>query len=152
MKKIKIFSPDIMFGDHIKGCWCDNIRTIQDKIPIHKELKEKSVYALDIEPMDSKDWFAFSLPIKKDWSNIDFKSLGKCKLKFETVGCVPINIDVSIVNEKNVKVFTESIKATNIDEWNKIEIDIDLDCDGRLLLFTGNVNLFNFIIKDIIIE
>ena len=143
----KIFCPDLMFNDYVKASWCDNIETIEKKIPIQKELKQKEVYALDIKPLSEKDWFAFALPVKKDWIEDSFEKMKSPVLSFDIVGCNSFKLNVEMGLEDDIQ--KETINIDDTENWNNIKLSINIK-RTKLITFSGSVNqIANLLMKDI---
>lgn len=43
-KEHVIFKPEMMLQDYIKSCWCKNIKTIGDKIPVNQILLKRGIF------------------------------------------------------------------------------------------------------------
>lgn len=146
----KIFCPDIMFGNTLRSCWCFNIKTIDDKIPINTTLKDKGIFALDITPENNADWWAFGIPINKNWEPQTLKS---DNLTFEIVSSDSFNLKVAINNTEDQEIFAKEILIDTIEEWTKKTIELTpILQNARLLLFSGPTTVLEFLIKNIVIN
>lgn len=152
MKEYKIFKPELMLSDFLKSSWCKNIKTIESRIPISQFLKARGIWALEISPQAFLDWYAFGLPINKDWKPEKFDN--DAILSFQIYSEGQFGLDVSFEDQYNKK--TSSIPITiknlgHIDTWDKIEIPIPIR-DVRIIFFSGSANTPNYVIKDIVIK
>ena len=149
----KIFAPDIVFNDAIKTCWTDNVETINRQLPLHKELKAHGIYALNIRPLDEKDYFIFCIPINKNWALEDFTKWKQPILCFDIIGCHRFKMTVQIINEEKVSIFKSELEINETEDWIKNQVAIPIkDVNARLVSFSGPVSADNFLIKGIILK
>ncbi len=153
MKEHKIFKPDIVFQKFIRSCWSQNIRTLEDKIPINTFLKERGIFALDIDPDPKQEVYAFGLPVNKSWEASSFSE--NSQLFFEVYSETAISISVIFQNVKSENSLPTNIAVgkDDLEVWKGFHIPVLTPEDVRLVLFSGSaINTFNYVIRNIVIE
>jgi len=152
VKNYKIFCPDLMFNDYVKSSWCTNVEAIEGKLPINKELRNNNIYAIDIKPKKDKEWFAFSLPITKNWKSENLSNLKVPKLNFDIIGCDAFKLNISFVSGTDEVVKkTVVINISDTENWNNISIPVEIIENLRMIEFSGSSSVYNFLIKNIAI-
>ena len=150
MKELKIFKPNILIQNRLSSCWCDNIKTLEDKIPISQFLKNKGIYALEIEPIkDHKEWYCFALPVNKNWDAETIKE--NTKLCFSIYNESSFNLTVEFETPENKKVGRETLEIDEIGDWNDFSIDVPTG-KIRIVLFSGSSATPTYVIKDIVLK
>ena len=153
MREHKIFKPDLLFQDYIRSAWSQNIKTVEGKIPINSFLKERRIFALDIDPNPKENLYMFALPINKNWEAETFSV--DSRLSFEIYSEDQISIDLLFKDsQEHVSPSTKIIIGDHdTDLWKKFSVPILTPKDLRLILFSGSPdNTPNYVIKDIVIE
>lgn len=133
----KIFAPDLMFNDFVSPCWCDNIVTIEGKIPIQKELKSSSIFAMEIIPRQSKTYSAFGLPVNKNWKSENITGLVKPKLMFEAASAKKVEVRIQFQDSEDVS-HVKKIVLDETDSWNDYNVVIPRQVlkDLRMIVFS----------------
>jgi len=152
MKEHKIFKPEIMLTDYVKSSWSKNIKTLENKIPVSQFLKHKGIWALEISPQVSLDWYAFGLPVNKNWEPESFEGDAILSFQIYAEGEFELNIffeDTASVKTDPVTVIVKN--PNNTDTWDVKEVPISIRAI-RMVLFTGAANTPNYVIKDIVIK
>lgn len=157
MKEHKIFKPDMVFQDFIKSCWCQNIKTLEGKIPINSFLKEKGIFALDINPnSDSKkEVYTFGLPVNKNWEPQVYAVYDNAYLCFEIYSEITFSIDVLFQDSKGNSSSPTKINIGNndTDKWSEFHIPVTATNDLRLILFSGStLTTPNYVIRNIVVK
>ena len=149
----KIFKPDIMFNDHIKSCWSDNIK-LNDakKVMLHKELKLNGVYALNIEPMQDKNYFVLCLPVNKNWGPEDLTRWKDPVLCFEATSSEKLKMTVQLSSDKNESIQKQDVYISEDEGWAKVELPLVKTPGVRSISFSGSSAVSNIIMKDIVIR
>ena len=152
-KELKIFSPTILFNDHISAAWHHNIATKDGKLPIHPELKSNGVYAISIEPKKDgpEDWYAWGLPFRKDWLAYDASSFKNPHVTFELVGEAPVSLNVELASMTDER-FKKSIETDHTDAFGEVAVDIS-GCgflkELKLLLWTGALTSGRYVVRNV---
>ncbi len=153
MKEFKIFAPSIMFKDHITSAWCQNVATIEGKLPIHPELKNQGIYVIYIDPVQQTpdDWHCFGLPFLKSWTPFDASDFIKPVLAFEIVSEESFGMFIELISSKEEK-YKIDFECGNIEVFGVMELDISkcefLD-DLRMVMFVGPLQYGKYAIKDL---
>lgn len=153
MKEHKIFKPDIVFHDYVKSSWSQNIREVEHNVPINVFLKERGIFALDIDPHPKEVMYVFGLPVNKGWGAETFDKDSYISFEIYSEEKIEIDLifqDVDAVDSLHTKVV---IDENSVDLWKKFRFPVLTTKNLRLILFSGSaVNTPNYAIKDIVIE
>jgi len=151
MNEYKIFKPDIVFENCLKSSWSQGIKTVGEKIPINIFLKERGVFALDIDPNIEGEIYIFALPVNKSWEASTFDD--NSYLSFEIYSEDKISIDLLFQNSSGVDSQPTRIIVDDTDQWKNFRVLVVAPKDLRLIIFSGSAaNTANYVIKDIVIE
>ena len=148
----RIFKPDLLLQDFVNSSWCDNIRTIDGKLPVSTFLKNRGILSLEISPLHEKEWYGFGLPVNKNWEAENFKQT--MVLSFSVYSEVNMCFDVIFQNDKNEnsKPTIVKIEATSKSHpWHDISVTSPIN-NIRMVLFSGPAHTPNYVIKDIVLK
>jgi hypothetical protein len=153
MKEHRIFKPDLMLDDTIKSSWCQNIKTINDKLPINQFLKNKGIFALDIFPISTEQFYVFALPINKNWEAQTFTENINLYFSIFTESPLDLNIIFQDIKEQNTLPVKVIIDSKDIDMWKEFTIPVSIKQDLRLVIFSGSAeHTSNYVIRDIVLK
>jgi len=152
MKEHKIFKPDIVFQKFIRSCWSQNIRTLEDKIPINTFLKERGIFALDIDPDPKQEVYAFGLPVNKSWEASSFSKDSQLFFKVYSETVMSISVIFQNAKSENSETTNIVVDKDNLEVWKEFRIPVLNPEDVRLVLFSGAATTPNYVIRNIVIE
>ena len=149
MTEHKIFKPNMLIQNYIKSSWCKNIKTVEDRLPVCQYLKAKGIWAIEIEPSVNFSWYAFGLPVNKNWEPETINTESKLSLSIYNESEFCLNIETE--DSKGLKSAKKSITIDDSGDWHEILIDVPVG-EIRMILFSGSSATPTYVIKDIVLK
>ena len=149
----KVFSPVLMFNSSVKSCWLDNVRSVDGRLPIHEALAAAGQYAIYVEPQTAKAWYAFGLPLRKDWRTLDVSSMRAPQLAFEALAESPLTVRVQLAGEGDLRHgLSDALRVESTEDFFRFSLPLSgvpFASAARMVLFSGGSTSPRWLLRDV---